>query len=200
MHGGALKLLSHKALLKKRNRYIKDNKIHLIVIIKLQSSNNNLDESMESSIKIEEPQFDDVFIAITTDNDFDDRITLQTADGLKLKALKTIITKKSPVFAAMFENDMVEKPRGVVEIIDFRRKVIAELLRCMYFGKVHSIKDFDMELYSAAKVYQIEGLGDICLMSIEARIDPSNVFKIVEFADVHDELELFDNCSEIICR
>lgn len=196
------KLLTREELYCEENHYIKEEKLHLIVLFKEEYS--EIDDAgyllLDVKNKIDEVQFGEVFNSITSEDVCRDEITFQTADGVKLKALKQIISKRSTVLATMIETDMKEKSTGVAEIFDFSGKVMKEVLRFMYVGKVDSLGEIDTELYKAAKVYQVGGLADICLMSIKSRIDPSNVFKILEFADVHDEVDLFDTCGETICR
>lgn len=205
---GISKLLANQKLFRTRNCYVKDGKFHLIVIIKqvirnLQNSETYYYEKyLLESLKnrLDQSEIIELFDTMTSENFRDDTIILETADGVKMSASKEIISKKSPVFAAMFTTNMVERSRGVVKVIDFSGKALRESLRFMYFGRVQSIEEIVTELYEVAKVYLIEGLGDLCLSSIKSRTNFSNVFEVLEFAHVHDETGIFDDCCEIIWR
>lgn len=188
-------LLSHGELYGEENNYNQNGKLHLIVAMKETDPD---EDSMPDKIPENRIRFGDIFKSITTPDVFEDMITIETADDEKLVALKLIISKKSPVFDAMFKNGW--KSGEDVKVNAFTGKVIGELLRFMYFGEVNSIGTIDIDLYAAAVYYQVMGLKEICLESIESRIDISNAFEVIQFAETHDVKGLYGISSEIICR
>lgn len=126
-------------------------------------------------------------------------VTLKTSDGVELKACKEVLAAHSTVFESMFKIDMEEAASDKVEIIDFSGRVMKELLKFLYYGKVsEDLEDFDVELYHAAKVYDIDGLPEICYESIYNNLNAENVFKIVSFANLYDLDFLFYKCCWFI--
>ncbi|CAG0903282.1 unnamed protein product [Cyprideis torosa] len=72
-------------------------------------------------------------------------VTLVVKDR-KFSAHKSILAAQSPVFASMFEHEMLEKQTGEVKITDIQAKVIEELLRFMYTGDAKNIRKLAEEL------------------------------------------------------
>lgn len=140
--------------------------------------------------------FDNTFNALTAADA--DSVLLKTHDGMTLKACKQILGAHSSVFESMFEIDMQEASKKAVEIIDFSGSVMQELLRFIYSGEVRGIENIEVELYEAAKVYEIAELPELCLKSIVRSLTVANVFEIVVFADLHGVDDLFNECCEII--
>lgn len=65
-------------------------------------------------------------------------VTVKASDGVELRVHKLILTTQSTVFKTMFNIEMTEKERSVVEIKDFDSKVLKELFRFMYCGEVET--------------------------------------------------------------
>lgn len=193
---GVHDLIASKELFSKNNHYVRNGQMHLIVNIRIVPPMNSND-NIPPQKTINQDPFDEVFKVMTSKADM---ITLRTSDGKELKAFKKLVAKKSIVLSRMFKTDMIEKSSGVVNIIDFSGKVMEELLKFIYVGKVDSIERIDMELYDAAKVYQIDGLQKICLMSITYRMNFFNLTEILIFADFHDEHDLYNLCLEQVYR
>lgn len=126
-------------------------------------------------------------------------VRLKTTDGVILKACKQILGAHSSVFKRMFEIDMQEVSRNVVDIY-FSGSVIQELLRFVYFRKVQEIEEFQLELYKAAKVFKIADLLETYLKNIRESLTELNALKLVEFAVLYDLNELFNECCEKIRR
>src|SRR5690606_1785927 len=72
--------------------------------------------------------------------------------GKKKFALhKAILAARSPVFAAMFANDLEKKKQNKVNIPDISVEVFEELIRFIYTGDlVPSMEQFAFELFIAA--------------------------------------------------
>lgn len=140
---------------------------------------------------------DNIFIKLTSS---ESDILIKTDDGMTLRANKAVLSEKSSVFQSMFSIDMEEAASQSVDIIEFKGPVMQELLRFIYFGNVHNIEQLNIELFKAAKVYEIAGLPEICLKSITAGVDFDNVVDIAQFADVYDLDHLFNDCCEKIQR
>lgn len=140
---------------------------------------------------------DNIFSKLTSSQS---DVLIKTDDGTILRANKAVLSEKSSVFQSMFTIDMEEATSKSVDIIDFKGPVMQELLRFIYFGNVHNIDQFNIELFKAAKVYEIAELPEICLKSITAGVDYKNVVYIAQFANVYDLDQLFNSCCAKIQR
>lgn len=112
-------------------------------------------------------------------------VKLLTHCGREIPAHKNILAAKSPAFAAMFEHEMMEKKRNVVEIPDVDHDVLREMLRFVYSGRVECVESLAGELIVAADKYRIEGLKTICERVLADNITVENVVQILVVADRH---------------
>lgn len=201
-------LLTSKVLKEKRNEFYPDGKLQLNskITAKYLSENDSdgsavsLIEALELNKKLsnKSPTSEDViFEMITTLSESD--VIIKTDDGSTLKAHRSVLSQKSTVFKSMFTIDMEETANKSVDIIEFKGPVMRELIRFAYFGKVHNIDQVNVELFKAAKVYEIAGLPEICLKSIiDVGINLTNVINIVELSDIYDIHHLFNHCCKKI--
>lgn len=87
-------------------------------------------------------------------------LTIISADGKRFYVHKGILASRSNVFKATF--DEMEKTQKFLVIEDFSYKVLLEMLRFIYCGKVNEINPSVSELMYAAEKYCIEDLKILC--------------------------------------
>jgi hypothetical protein len=73
----------------------------------------------------------------------------------EFKVHKNILSIRSNVFAAMFENNMIEKNVNECKIDDIESNVFQELLSFIYTGKSAKIKSMARKLLIASEKYNI---------------------------------------------
>lgn len=200
-------LLPSDVLIEERNTICPDGKLHLKFTI---STVNIIDDMKISSVgpisscaKVQHDsknrsvshfsETDDIFNMMTTSPESD--VLVKINDGTIMKAHKYLLSKKSPVFNDLFSNNM---DIDSINITDFKGLVIQELLRFIYFGNVQNIEQINIELFKAAKTYEIDELSVLCLRSIVAAVNYDNVVDIVKLADEYDSKELFNLCCKKI--
>ena len=96
---------------------------------------------------------------------------------------KAILMSRSSVFRAMFENDMKEKRENTVNIPNFDSKVIQEMLRFIYTGKVKNINGFERILLSAADQYELESLKITCANILCENLKVENACEMIVLAN-----------------
>ncbi len=75
----------------------------------------------------------------------------------------------SPVFATMFQTDMLEAKEGCLEIVDFSEDVVRALMEFVYWGNMEeALKSCEMtlELLQLADKYQMKDLMENLLQII----------------------------------
>jgi hypothetical protein len=83
--------------------------------------------------------------------------------GEKINAHRAVLAANSPVFAAMFEHElMVENQKKLVEIKDIDFSVFNEMMRFMYYKRVENMKVVAQDLLVAADKYDLEELKLVC--------------------------------------
>ena len=68
----------------------------------------------------------------------------------EFKLHKAILASQSPVFSAMFENDLEEAKKNRVEITDVDVEVFEVMIRFIYTANVDSVQQYALELFVAA--------------------------------------------------
>lgn len=172
-------------------RYVKDGKIHLIVALSEAPLEEEIHEPLQSSVN--------EIAEMTLESEM---ITLRISNGVELHAEKKILSEGSAWFRRKFEQDTELK---TVEIVRFSQETVKELLRFLSMGKVkidfEIEEENEIELYKAAKVYEVVELQEICLKFFKSGVYHENVFDILlqQFAIKDDELvDHYNYCLEII--
>ena len=81
--------------------------------------------------------------------------------GVTVDAHKAIVCARSPVFAAMFANEMLESRIGRVNITDVSVETFRLFLLFLYTGLLDE-SSFDEKLKYCADKYQVKTLSDLC--------------------------------------
>lgn len=138
----------------------------------------------------------DGFEKLLGDKKFSDIIF--NVNGKQLYAHKNILAHSSAVFAAMFESEMMETKRNMVEIKDITCEVFREMLRYIYSGKVNELEKFSYDLFVAADKYFIGGLKEICEQTLCHKLTTENALEYLNLADKHNAFHLKAKTLEFI--
>ena len=113
-----------------------------------------------------------------------------------------IIQGGSPVFAAMFEHDMIEKKTKAVEIPDIEPKVFRQLLQYLYTGDAPELEEDSMTepLFLAADKYQVDSLKDWCSSVMSKKMKIDDVIHLLVFAHLHSAGQLQEDCLSFIVK
>lgn len=90
---------------------------------------------------------------------------------------KNVLSIISPVFAAMFENDMTEEQTSQMTIPDFSAVAVEEFLKYVYTGHIPNDTNA-MELFALSAKYDVKGLKDACEEMIFENCDCTNALEI----------------------
>ena len=110
------------------------------------------------------------------------------------KAHKAILITRSPVFRAMFKNDMVEATSNCVEIRDMGPKVVKEMLRYIYTGNAPEVDKMADALLQAADKYDLKQLKAMCERELTSRLTIENVADTCKLAHHHNATQLKAKC------
>ncbi|XP_074094796.1 speckle-type POZ protein-like [Cotesia typhae] len=103
----------------------------------------------------------------------------------KFQVHKIILTSRSPVLAAMFTHDMIEKNTNRVLVEDITPEIFEKFLIYMYTDRVANLDHVVLDLLKIADMYQLQSLKDICEASLIKSFKFKNFFEIVDLADRH---------------
>ena len=100
-------------------------------------------------------------------------------------AHKIVLASRSPVFAAMFDHEMLEKVEGSVIIEDIDKKVFKEVLRYIYTGQALNLEETVFGLLSAADKYDLNELMTLGANYLCNHLTSKNVSDVLILADAH---------------
>lgn len=102
---------------------------------------------------------------------------------------KLVICAQSPVFDAMFENDMKEKESGVVEITDLEPQTLQKMLKFLYTEVIEDglTTEEICKLYSAADRYEVLPLQQGCSLLLLSTLSVTSICSVLALADIHQD-------------
>jgi len=106
---------------------------------------------------------------------------------------RNILSVRSPVFAAMFQSDMIENTSRNVHIKDIKPEVVQEMLHFIYKGttSTENVKDeLVWDLLVAADQYQLYLLKNKCEERMCSTLDLKNSVEMLVLADRHQAFKL----------
>ncbi|XP_044019268.1 speckle-type POZ protein-like [Aphidius gifuensis] len=105
-------------------------------------------------------------------------------DGTEIKAHKLMLSTQSPIFAAMFDEEI---NNNRIKIDDMKLDGAKQLLEFIYTNKKPTrINEFTTELIIAAQKYQIAGLRIMCEEILFDSLSIDNAIKTLLLARKHD--------------
>ena len=110
--------------------------------------------------------------------------------GQKFEAHKVVLASRSPVFLAMFQNDLMEKKTNTVKIEDIEPVVFEEVLRFIYTDEVNKMEDMAPNLLAVADKYMLDLLKARCEEFLASYITVETCGKLLVLAHLHSALEL----------
>ena len=114
-------------------------------------------------------------------------------DGVEIVAHKAVLAARSPVFAAMFRNEMREKVSNRADIVDVDADTFQELLRFIYTGTVEKLSELVREILAASIKCDLKDLQHLCELEMCRQMPVDNV---VEFLVLDDFFRLL--CSNVV--
>ena len=98
--------------------------------------------------------------------------------GKAIRCHKLHLSRRSPVFHAMFKNRMAESELGEVTIPDFSERVVEMMISFMYSGELlkgDNKEDVLQELLEISDKYEVDALKSRCESILVREIGDSNV-------------------------
>ncbi|XP_055950860.1 uncharacterized protein LOC129984941 [Argiope bruennichi] len=119
---------------------------------------------------------------------------------VSLPAHKSILSARSPVFAAMFTSQMKENRENKVSITDISPNVLKNMLIYIYTGKTGELSvQSAVDLLFAADKYELLDLKKVCCFHLKSHLSVENVLNTLVLGYLHDaDLKAF--AMDFICN
>ncbi|XP_054718544.1 speckle-type POZ protein-like [Uloborus diversus] len=116
-----------------------------------------------------------------------------TADEKDFNVHRAILAARSPVFAAMFEHDTIEKMSNRVNISDITSDVLQLILKYIYTNEVGDMDpNTCLSLLIAADKYSLPQLKRMCSSFLCANLTAEAVVSVLTVASFHEDSDLKD--------
>ncbi|UJR13455.1 hypothetical protein I4U23_000469 [Adineta vaga] len=127
--------------------------------------------------------------------------TPSTSTTMTFYVHRSILSARSPVFAAMFSHSMLEDQNSSIEITDLQPETVRCLLEYIYTSNVEDINEHNaIEIFKAADKYQLEFLKQKAELIMINSLSISNCTMLFIVADLHNAHELKKRILNFIMR
>jgi speckle-type POZ protein len=121
-------------------------------------------------------------------------------DTQVFKCHQLILSIRSQVFRAMFQNPMAEATTKKVEIKDLSPEIVEAMLLYIYTGDVPNLDELAVELLAAAEKYALEDLKSLCEQQLTSGLDIENAVDLFLLADMYLAASLRKNAVQLLAR
>ena len=129
-------------------------------------------------------------------------ITAGDTNSENIPVHKAILTLRSPVFRAMFNNNMSESSSNQIQIPDFDATAIRRMVEFLYKDTFTDIDDTSYEdftsLLAIANKYEINSLKEASSGYLSKMITLDNIADMRNKAILYDSAILLNNCLQFI--
>nr|XP_048281400.1 speckle-type POZ protein-like [Myodes glareolus] len=118
--------------------------------------------------------------------------------GQEFQAHKAILAARSPVFRAMFKNDVEESKKNRIEIQDLEPQVFKIMMGFIYTGKAPDLHSMADAVLAAADKYGLERLKVMCERALCRDLSVENAAHTLFVADLHSVVQLKTQALDFI--
>ena len=172
---------------------------HTDVISGSQDVSDILDSQDDNVEILEEPNWCyEVLISLLKNPSTHDAMFV-TSDGGSVSGHKAILAASSPVFHAMFYDNVHNSREMEISLPSVNAEIFTSLLNYIYTGKVSVNSATCLNMLGAAMQFEIASLVLKLTIFTTASLDSSNVISVATFACKRNCSQLLDNCLKHIC-
>jgi len=124
-------------------------------------------------------------------------VTLQVGNRT-FRAHKGLLAARSPVFHAMFENNMKEKQENKVTINDMDPDLFEEVLNYIYTDTCPHIKEKAFDLLIPADRFDLHDLTLKCSEELMKNVNPVTVSKYLMNSALTNSKQLYEKCLDYL--
>lgn len=164
----------------------------LTVGVELVIFDNTLDIPIKKSTNLMAQDYKQLL-----DNKIGSDIVLAVGDQ-KFEAHKSILMARSPVFLAMFTNNMKESRESEITIPDIEPHIFKKILYSIYTDEVTELDENAEDLLEAADRFQLLSLKEMCEKSLCNSVTIERAITILTLAERHNAKQLIDFVADFI--
>ncbi|CAB4266847.1 unnamed protein product [Prunus armeniaca] len=140
------------------------------------------------------------FLGATHPASFSDVVLFASDDEAAgpVPAHKAVLVSRSPVFRAMFENEMEESLSSTIKIGEVSYRTLGAFVNYLYTAEVRLDQQFACVLFVMAEKYQVQHLKDYCQKFLVANLNCDNSLSTYILAHRHNAKQIIDAALIVI--
>lgn len=193
---------NQRMLMGDRYQYLRIPSVSIRVIIEYEKG--QLVQTTTAISREATPEVSGVYYPNCWRADFENLFTSQTGSdicfnvqGQEIKAHKTILSARSPVFSAMFNSNMKEKGLERVDLPEISPDIFNALLRFIYTDRVQLTEANVEAILAVANQYLLPSLKSKCEEFIIKQLTTDNCIEMLTLADLHNAQNLKKMTQEL---
>ncbi|XP_071033404.1 speckle-type POZ protein B-like [Parasteatoda tepidariorum] len=116
-----------------------------------------------------------------------------------ISAHRTLLIARSPVFSAMFDQEMIEEKKDIIDMPDVDPEILKIFLEFLYTGTIEEFEyDKVLKLLIVADKYQVSSLCDLCSLFLVSQLTVENVCEVMRLADMINNESLKTSAMEYL--
>ena len=183
---GEEKVVSLQDLYREKNNFFPDDELHIKCELSYQMNETTISGCSSLGLLSKETKtgtWTDHFRQLLDTKTLADVII--DVRGTTFESHKLVLAARSPVFHAMFENDLIEKKTNTLEVCDIEPEVFSQVLRFVYTDEVNNLDDLAADLLAAADKYMLTLLKSKCEISLAQNVTLENCSELLMLAHLH---------------
>ncbi|XP_008219565.1 PREDICTED: BTB/POZ domain-containing protein At4g08455-like isoform X1 [Prunus mume] len=140
------------------------------------------------------------FLTATQPASFSDVVLFASDDEAAgpVPAHKAVLVSRSPVFRAMFENEMEESLSGTIKIGEVSYRTLGAFVNFLYTAEVCLDQQLAYDLFVMAEKYQVQRLKDYCQKFLVSNLNWDNSLLTYTLAHRHNAKQIIDAALTVI--
>uniref|UniRef100_A0A8C9WRF9 Kelch repeat and BTB (POZ) domain containing 8 n=1 Tax=Scleropages formosus TaxID=113540 RepID=A0A8C9WRF9_SCLFO len=125
-------------------------------------------------------------------------IVVEVDHGKTFCCHRNVLAAISPYFRSMFTSGLTESTQREIRIVGVESESMNLVLEYAYTSRVVLSESNVQALFTAASIFQIPALQDLCAQFMISRLDPQNCIGVFMFADAYGHQELKEKSQDYI--
>ncbi|XP_065888636.1 kelch repeat and BTB domain-containing protein 8-like isoform X2 [Dysidea avara] len=167
--------------------------------IKLERDVRNVLDMQDNAEVLEEPSWCCEMLSCLLQDPSTQDVVFVTSDGGSVSGHKAILTASSPVFRAMFNDNVHTSGEMEISLPSVDAETFSSLVSYIYTGKVVVNSATCLDMLGTAMHFKITSLVTKLVKFTTVSLDSSNVISVAIFACAKNCCQLLDNCLKYMC-
>ena len=127
-------------------------------------------------------------------------VILETDDEFSIRGHRNVLSAASPYFRAMFTGRLIESQQKNIRLRNVHGEALDQIVQFIYSSTICVTDDNAEMVLTAANLFQIKEVENLCCEYLEEQLHPSNCLGIKALAKRYSYFKLFSNAHKFTMR